>query len=161
MGRLEAVNVSDGGVPKRDVGEAMVTVAGLVGDRQRDLRFHGGPERAVSLYAAEKIERLREEGHPIAAGSAGENLTVSGLDWDEMAPGARLRIGEAELEIRSYAGPCKNIRGSFADGDSRRIAQKLHPGWSRLYARVLKEGRVRVGDAVTVLPPALREPAGG
>ncbi len=30
------------------------------------------------------------------------------------------------------------------------MAQEAHPGWSRLYARVLVEGTVRVGDVVKV-----------
>jgi len=29
----------------------------------------------------------------------------------------------------------------------------VHPGWSRLYARVLKEGEVRLGDSVRVIGP--------
>ncbi len=151
MARLESINVSDGGVPKRNVAEALVTKAGVAGDRQRDLRFHGGVDRAVTLYSAERISRLQEEGHPIAAGSTGENLTVSGLDWDQMVPEARLRVGEAELELTRYAAPCANIGGSFQGGDFSRISQKIHPGWSRLCARVVREGRVRVGDAVELL----------
>jgi MOSC domain-containing protein YiiM len=151
MARVTSVNVSNGGVPKRPVDEAVVTVEGVAGDRQRDRRYHGGPDRAVVLYSAERIERLREDGHPIAAGTAGENLTVSGLDWDAVGPGARFRVGEAEIEITRYAAPCANIRASFHAGDFDRVEQKLHPGWSRLCARVLREGRVRVGDEVTSL----------
>ena len=150
MARVESINVSGGGVPKRAVKEALVGKEGVAGDRQRDLRFHGGPERAVTLFSTERIELLRAEGHPIEAGSTGENLTVSGLTWDEVAPGIRLRVGEAELEITRYASPCANIRGSFAAGDFSRISQKVHPGWSRLCARVLEEGLVREGDAVEV-----------
>jgi len=33
-----------------------------------------------------------------------------------------------------------------------RVAQKVHPGWSRLYARVLREGSVQIGDAVSFAP---------
>ena len=155
MARVASVNVSNGGVPKRSVEEVLVTAEGVAGDRQRNRRFHGGPDRAVTLYSTERIERLRGEGHPIAAGTTGENLTISGLDWEAVGPGALLRIGEAELEITRYAAPCAQIRGSFRAGDFERIEQKLHPGWSRLCARVLREGRVRVGDVVTVLPAAV------
>lgn len=155
MARLESINVSWGGVPKKAVKEALVTKDGLAGDRQRDLRFHGGPERAVTLFSSERIDLLRAEGHPIEAGSTGENLTVSGLEWDKVAPGARLRVGEAELQITRYAAPCANIRGSFVGGDFDRISEKTHPGWSRLCARVLEEGHVREGDTVElVAPPA-------
>lgn len=153
-GRVAQINVNpQGGVPKHAVASAEVTTEGVVGDRQRDRRFHGGPQRAVSLYAAERIEALRAEGHPIAPGSTGENLTVAGLDWATIEVGDRLLVGEwVELEITGYASPCSNIAGSFADGAFKRISQKLHPGWSRLYARVISEGVVRTGDRVDHLP---------
>jgi MOSC domain-containing protein YiiM len=47
-GRVESINASRGGVPKQSMSEALITEAGLDGDRQRDLRFHGGPDRASS-----------------------------------------------------------------------------------------------------------------
>ena len=74
-GRIFQLNCSDGGVPKLGVREAVVTETGLACDRQRDLRYHGGPERAVCLYALERILELQNEGHPIFPGSAGENVT--------------------------------------------------------------------------------------
>lgn len=152
-GRVESINVSDGGVPKRPVAEAEVGPGGLAGDRQRDLEHHGGPERAVSLFSAELLEALAAEGHPIAAGTTGENLTVSGLAWSEVVPGAELRVGPVRLLVTSWASPCRNIASSFADGRSSRLSQRLHPGWSRVYARVLAGGRVRVGDPVRLAAP--------
>jgi MOSC domain-containing protein YiiM len=151
-GRVESINVSDGGVPKRPVARAAIRAAGVEGDRQRDLRVHGGPERAVSILSLEVIEALVGEGHPIQPGSTGENLTVSGLPWAEVAPGAELVVGEARLRITGYAAPCSNIETSFADGAVERISQKRHPGFSRVYARVLAPGEVRVGDAVALVP---------
>ena len=83
------ISVSDGGVPKRPVLEAVITKAGVEGDRQQNLKFHGGPDRAVCLYSLELIERLQDEGHSIDAGSSGENLTISGLEWEKLKPGDR------------------------------------------------------------------------
>lgn len=71
-----AINVSDGGVPKRSRESCRVGESGLEGDRRRDLRDHGGPDRAVSQYSLELIQALKAEEHPIQAGSIGENLTV-------------------------------------------------------------------------------------
>ncbi len=148
---VHQVNVSDGGVPKRPVLEAKVSEQGLDGDRQRNLKFHGGRDRAVCLYSLELIERLQDEGHPIDPGSAGENLTLSGLDWDQMRPGVRLMIGpDIRLEVTSYTTPCHHNGQWFRDEDFSRIAQKLNPGWSRVYAKVLQGGIVRPGDAVEV-----------
>lgn len=133
----------------RDV--CLVGRTGLEGDRQRDLENHGGAERAVSVYSLELIEALRAEGHPIAPGSIGENLTLAGLPWKELRPGVRLEVGEVVLEFASYAAPCQIIAASFSDGRVVRVSEKAHPGWSRLYARVVKEGTLRVGDRVRIL----------
>jgi MOSC domain-containing protein YiiM len=153
QGRLESINVSDGGVPKLPVAAATITPAGVHGDRQRDLRNHGGPERAVSLFAAEVIAALAAEGHPIRAGTTGENLTISGLRWSEVVPGAELTVGPVRLLVTRYVTPCRNIEASFVGGEFARISEKLHPGFSRVYARVLESGVVRVGDAVRLRAP--------
>jgi MOSC domain-containing protein YiiM len=149
-GRVESINTSRGGVPKQPVFEALVTADGIDGDRQSDRRFHGGPDRAVVLFSLDVIKALQSEGHPIGAGTAGENLTLSGVPWPSFVPGTELTIGGARLRITKYASPCYKIRGSFSDQDETRISQKLHPGWSRLCASVVTEGLVRVGDAVVV-----------
>lgn len=147
-GRVASVNLSAGGVPKTAVGEAEVAVDGMVGDRQRDRRHHGGPDRALCLYGAERIAGLRAEGHAVEPGSLGENLTVGGLDWSTVAPGKRYLVGEVQIEITSFAAPCKTIRRWFSDGYFNRVAEHRYPGWSRVYARVLVPGQVRVGDEV-------------
>ncbi|HWS99903.1 MAG TPA: MOSC domain-containing protein [Pyrinomonadaceae bacterium] len=151
-GYIFQLNCSDGGVPKRSVGSAELTETGLVGDRQAHTKIHGGPERALCLYALENIERLQGEGHPIFPGSVGENVTVAGLDWKSLEPGNRLALGdEVVVEITSYAGPCQTIAGSFAGGKFKRISQKINPGESRLYARVVQAGRLEAGQKVKVL----------
>ena len=149
-GRVVQINVNpEGGVPKQPVPQAEVTIQGVCGDKQRDRRYHGGPTRAVSLFSYERIQALQAEGHAIAPGTTGENLTISGLDWDMLQVGDCLRIGDRlRIEITSYATPCSIITDSFQDGQFTRISQKVHPGWSRLYARVLVEGFVREGDVV-------------
>ena len=147
---VHSINTSDGGVPKLPRASCLVRASGLEGDRQRDLEYHGGPERAVSLYSLERIEALRAEGHPIAPGTIGENLTLAGLDWEALRPGLQLEIGDALIQLTSHAAPCRNIAGSFKDRVFTRVAEKAHPGWSRFYARVLKEGTLRVGDVVRI-----------
>lgn len=153
-GRLVSINVNPrGGVPKLPVAGANISLTRVEGDKQRNRRIHGGPLRAVCLFSLERIEALQAEGHPIAPGTTGENLTIAGLDWNTLGPGMRLRIGDVELETTSYTVPCKNIAASFRDEQFNRISQKLHPGWSRLYARVVSEGCVQTGDLVQILVP--------
>lgn len=153
IGQIIQINVnSNGGVPKQSVASTRVTAEGVAGDKQRNRRFHGGPQRAVSLYSHEHIQALQAEGHPITPGSTGENLTIGGLDWATLNLGDQLQIGDQlRIELTSYAVPCSNIIASFADGQITRISQKLHPGWSRLYAKVLADAEVHVGDMVVVV----------
>ena len=148
--RVVRVNVAAaGGVPKLPVVAALLTAHGVAGDRQLDLEHHGGPERAVCLFASERIAALADEGHPIAPGTTGENLTIAGLDWETLQAGDRLLLADGVLlEISGPAPPCRTIAGSFLDGRFGRISHKSHPGWSRLYARVLVEGLVREGAPV-------------
>lgn len=151
--RIFQINISDGGVPKLAVRQAFISSQGVQDDRQRDLIHHGGPERAVCLYALERILALQAEGHPIFPGSVGENLTIRGVDWEQVKPGLRLRLGsQVILEVTKYTEPCNNIRESFIDGKFIRIAQNQYPGWSRVYARVLTGGEVKVGDPIAFLP---------
>lgn len=150
-GILAFINRSDGGVPKLHVPSARVSVNGLETDHQRNLRFHGGPERALCLYSLELISALQREGNPIFPGSIGENLTLTRVLWGSIIPGLTLDIGPIRVMITSYTKPCRTIRESFAGHHISRISEKVHPGWSRVYARVLREGTVSVGDRVRPL----------
>ena len=133
---------------------AQVTLSRVEGDAQNDRIHHGGPERAVSIYSLERIAALQAEGHPIAPGTAGENVTVDGVDWELVMPGVRVRLGSTVLlEITSFTKPCKTISGSFIGGKFIRISQKVNPGWSRVYARVIAPGEIRAGDSVEILLP--------
>lgn len=151
-GRIFQLNISPGGVPKLAIREGLVNELGLSGDDHKFPDIHGGPERALCLFSLERILELQREGHPIFPGAVGENITVSGVDWAQLEPGSRLALGDEVLvEITSYTSPCNSIPASFAEGKYQRISQKVHPGWSRLYARVLQGGMLRVGQSVELL----------
>ena len=148
-GRIFQLNTSPGGVPKLAIREAEVTELGLTGDDHKFPDIHGGPERAVCLFSLERILELQSEGHPIFPGAVGENVTISGIDWNEVTPGQQLQLGDEVLvEITSYTSPCNSIPESFVGGEYQRISQKLHPGYSRVYARVLRPGRIAIGQLV-------------
>jgi len=151
--RVHSIQVSPGGVPKLAVTSAQVERLGLVGDGHRDHAHHGGPDRAVCVWSLEVIAGLRQEGHPIGPGDAGENLTITGLPWAALGPGDRLAVGnQVVLELVTYAQPCRTIRGFFARGAFDRIFERKHPGSARIYARVLATGMVQAGDVVRRLP---------
>jgi MOSC domain-containing protein YiiM len=152
MAHIFQINTSAGGVPKHGQPAAQVESLGLVGDQHRYHR-HGGPQRAVCLYSLERIQTLQGEGHPVFPGALGENLTVTGLDWELIQPGVQLQIGEqVRLEITEYTVPCNNLIPFFLNGDFSRNGQKDFPGWARVYARVLQGGTIQVTDPITIEP---------
>jgi MOSC domain-containing protein YiiM len=150
-GRVFQINASPGGLPKLAQVQAEINSLGLANDRQADTRVHGGPERALCLYSLEQILLLQAEGHPIFPGAIGENLTVSGLDWSQIGPGKRLKVGgNVLIEITRYTNPCTNLEPYFLNADYSRVSEKEYPGWSRVYARVLQSGKIKVGDQVSL-----------
>jgi MOSC domain-containing protein YiiM len=146
--RIFHLAISDGGAPKHAIREGVVGETGIVGDRQKHTKIHGGPLRALCLYSLELIEKLQAEGHPIYPGSVGENVTISGLPWSTLGPGTRLQLGdEVEIELTTTADPCKNIGASFIDHKFKRLDA---PGEMRWYCKVLKGGNLRIAMAVRV-----------
>lgn len=106
----------------------------------------------MCLFPWEAIQALASEGHAIAPGAIGENVTTERLDWSLVAPGAHLLLGEhVLLQVTRYTSPCTTIAGVFLGRDYGRVSQKRHPGCSRVYARVLAEGNLRAGDLVRLV----------
>lgn len=141
-GRVLSLHLGSGeGLPKPRV-EALELVAGFGarGDR------HAGrdPDRAVLVAGLPAYEKARRAGIPLPFGALGENLLLD-LDPHELPPGARLRVGEALLELAQVCTVCK----SLSQFDLR--LPKLLYGGRGVYARVVEGGRVRVGDGVRVL----------
>lgn len=153
-GVVVAVCVGPGGIPKHPVPGARVTALGLEGDAHR-FRLHGGPDRAVCLFAVEDYASLARDGVAATApGAYGENLTTEGLDYGRLRPGARLAVGaELVLEVHDVREPC----GTLKPIDAR--FPNLMVGRSGWLCRVLREGTVRPGDTVRALDaPAIASP---
>jgi len=151
-GSVVQINVSAGGVPKSPILEGEVGWQGLAEDHQGDHKHHGRPFQALCLWSTEVIDEFASSGHPIAPGSAGENLTLAGVEWASLRPGARVQAGEALLELSFPAVPCQKQALWFADGDFSRISYERSPQWARWYAWVRRPGQVRSGDPVIVQP---------
>ena len=139
-GTLVAVCLGPGGIPKDPVDEAELRPLGLEGDRHR-FEGHGGADRAVCLFALEDYRSLWADGvEARAPGAFGENLLTEGLDYRELRPGDRLRIGDdLELEIHDVREPCGTLRkvdARFPD---------LMMGRSGYVCRVVQGGTLRPG----------------
>jgi MOSC domain-containing protein YiiM len=151
QGSVVQLNLSSGGLPKLPVDTAEVDWTGVVGDRQHTRMHHGRPWQALCLWSLEVIDAFRADGHPIAPGLAGENITVSGLHWPDVRPGVRIRVGAVLCEISSYAIPCSQNTDWFLDGEFTLMHHDRGPV-SRVYATVLEPGRIATGDAAILEP---------
>ena len=147
-GHIFHLAISDGGVPKFSVREAIARNLGLEGDRQKHTKLHGGPDRALCLFSLEVIEKLQREGHPIYPGSTGDNVTIAGIDWAALHTATRLALGDVIVELTRTAEPCKQIADSFIGRKFKRLEV---PGEMRWYCRVVQGGTLRVAMPVRVL----------
>ena len=148
---------AEGGVPKPTVPLLSVRTNGCLGDRQRDLKHHGGPKRALCLWSQEVLQALRSEGHPVRPGDVGENVLLRGVPFEDLAEGDVIQIGEVRARLTGPAPPCRTIAGAFTNGTFRAIDANRHPSRTRWYAEVLVEGDVRPADAVALMTDAPTE----
>ena len=132
----------DGRVPVRGIN--------LDGDRQADLRVHGGPDKAVYAYAIEDYEWWSGElDSPTGAATFGENLTTRGVDLHAQVIGTRWQVGTTLLEVSQPRLPCFKLGIRMGDAefiDRFDAAQRFGT-----YFRIVEEGDVGAGDAMTVL----------
>lgn len=150
-GVVSALHRSDGGVPKLPVDHVEVGWRGVVGDRQATRVHHGRPWQALCLWADEVIDAFAADGHPIAPGRAGENVTLRGIPWELVRPGVRLQVGTVVCEVSAFALPCTKNAAWFSDGRFD-LMHHRHGPVSRAYATVIEPGEARVGDAAILEP---------
>ena len=122
---------------------------GIVGDGVADPKHHGGIDKAVCVYSADHFPYWREalgiEGFGAAA--FGENLTVQGLVEDEVCVGDVWGLGSARVRVTQPRQPCWKLARRWKLKDlALRVMQNGFTGW---YLRVLEEGAVEAGDAIT------------
>jgi MOSC domain-containing protein YiiM len=158
-GKIVQVSISPGGVPKRAILEGYATRLGLEGDRHNNTRFHGGPNQALLLIAAEDMDALRGEGWPLFYGALGENLTTSGIDFRQMRLGQRYLAGEALIEITKVRQPCGTL-SPYGVGIQDRVydaavkaGDVTSPKWglAGFYAAVREPGAIRPNDIIRLL----------
>jgi len=142
-GRLEAICTSQHkGTPKTAVPAAQLRRHhGIEGDA------HAGPgHRQVSLLAHEHIEAFKLSGGlALRAGAFAENLVVSGLDLGSLGLGSRVRVGTHALLSITQLGKKCHQRCAIYDQTGDCIMPRVG-----LFARVLADGAVAVGDAATI-----------
>ncbi|HST24081.1 MAG TPA: MOSC domain-containing protein [Blastocatellia bacterium] len=123
----------------------------LDGDRQADLRVHGGAEKAVYAYPSEHYDYWRAELPDIKLpwGMFGENFTVEGLNEKEVNIGDRFHIGDALFMVTQPRMPCYKLEAKFRRDDM--IKRFLRSERSGFYLSVIEEGEVGAGDAIEIV----------
>lgn len=145
------------GIRKRLVaGAVRVGPLGLQGDQIADRRVHGGPDKAVCMFALEQYQgltqRFPDAVEPFAPGGFGENLCCVGLRDDAVCIGDVYRIGGALLQVCQPRKPCWKLNDRFGiEQLSRHVQDQRITGW---YARVLEPGELAAGDAVSLVERA-------
>ena len=123
----------------------------LEGDRQADLRVHGGRSKAVYAYPSEHYAFWRNElpGVELPWGMFGENLTTHGLLEGEVNIGDRFRIGSAEVMVTEPRLPCYKLGLKFGRDDV--IKRFLFSRRTGFYFAVVVEGEVGAGDPIELI----------
>jgi len=122
----------------------------LAGDKQADLRFHGGVDKAVNGYPSEHyadwIEQLQLA---LAHGAFGENFTTAGLTEANVCIGDVYRLGDAIVQVSQPRQPCAKLARRWRTKDlAARVIEAGKTGW---YLRVLQEGKVEAGMSIELL----------
>jgi len=124
----------------------------LDGDRQADLRVHGGPDKAVYFYPHEHYEYWRSElqRETLPIGQFGENFTTEGLLESDVYIGNIYAIADARVQVTQPRAPCFKL-STYIQGGSGFAKTFLLSGRTGFYARVLQEGLIPPDSSITLL----------
>lgn len=140
-GKVVAVNISERtGVRKTNIGKAKALKNfGLEGDAHA-----GNWHRQVSLLAQESIDKMRSFGLTLSPGDFAENITTSGIDLLSLDIGAKIKVGNALLEVTQKGKSC------HVGCEIRKLVGDCIMPREGIFARVLEEGEIEVGDEIEV-----------
>ena len=143
MANVVSVNISGKkGEQKHPVPEIHLKLRhGIVGDA------HAGDwHRQISLLAEESVDTMRAVCPiPLDSGVFAENINTKGIDLRNLPVGARLRIGETEVEVTQIGKEC------HSDCAIMRAVGKCVMPTEGIFAVVVKEGTVRRGDPIEII----------
>ena len=149
-GKVLAVNISE----KKGTKKTNIESCLLLKDFGLKDDAHGGPwHRQVSLLANESIEKMRAKGLKVGYGDFAENITTEGVDLVHLPIGTDIQIGKSVLLRVTQIGKECHTRCAiyYQAGDC--VMPK-----EGIFAEVVNEGDVKVGDEITIGKSEARNP---
>ncbi|MFO0752457.1 MAG: MOSC domain-containing protein [Thermodesulfovibrionales bacterium] len=142
-GRIISINISDKkGVRKKPVEEAVIGEnCGIEGDAHASSAWH----RQVSLLALESIRKMQAMGLDVKEGDFAENITTEGIDLVALPLGTQMSLGSDVVGEVSQIGKECHSRCAIYHQAGDCVMPK-----EGIFIRILKGGRVRKGDPVSV-----------
>lgn len=127
-----------------------VTRLGIEGDGQADLVHHGGPDKAINVYAAEHYaDWAGELGLTLHAGAFGENFTTTGLTEADVCVGDVFRAGELIVQVSQPRQPCWKLSRRWRVKDLAARGERTgRTGW---YFRVVSAGMIKAGAVLELI----------
>lgn len=143
QGIVVSINISKNkGTTKQSIKEAMVIENyGIEGDAHASSHWH----RQISLLALESIQKMIDKGLTLNYGDFAENITTKGIELLSLPVGTKLQIGEVILEITQHGKSCHSKCEIF-----KIVGNCIMPK-EGIFAKVLKGGKIKVGDEIKVL----------
>ncbi|MEM8901743.1 MAG: MOSC domain-containing protein [Bacteroidota bacterium] len=141
-------NVTTGIFKEAVEGPVKVTFLTIEGDKQADLRVHGGADKAVYAYPTEHYEYWKSARPDLSfgPGTFGENLAVSGMEESSVFIGDEYQIGKVTFKVTTPRMPCFKL--GLKMGDPTFIKDFLKAHRTGFYFKVLQEGMVDIGDSI-------------
>ena len=141
-GRVLAVNISE----EKGTKKTNIQACELFKDFGLKDDAHAGPwHRQVSLLANESIEKMRAKGLNVSFGDFAENITTEDIDLVHLPIGTEIHIGDSVLlRVTQIGKEChERCAVYYQAGDC--VMPK-----EGIFAEVLSEGEVKVGDEIII-----------
>lgn len=128
---------------KKGTAKTEVPTATLIENHGLEGDAHAGSwHRQVSLLSQSKVDDFKSKGASVENGAFGENILVQGIDLAKLPVGTKITCGGAVLEVTQIGKECHAHCEIY-----HQMGECIMPKQG-IFARVLKGGAVKKGDAV-------------
>lgn len=140
--RVVSINISSKkGIRKKPIKEAeIITDHGIKDDAHASGTWH----RQISLLALESIKKMQDLGLKVNPGDFAENITTEGIDLIKLPVGTRMKIGDVEVEVSQIGKECHTRCAIYYQAGDCVMPKE------GIFVKVLKGGKIRVGDPIEV-----------